>query len=241
MQRASTAAITGPARQGVPDDIPLSIRRGEFLGIVGAGAAGRSALLRLAAGPRPERGVVAREHGLFPWLTVEQNLLQTLPENVIGEPERRAAVRQQIDLVGLRGFECAYPHQLSGCMPQRAALARALAAQPGMLLLDDPFGALDMFARGLLRQDMQRIWERTAITTLLATQDVEEAVWLCDRIVVLRPGTSHVARIVDVPLARSRDRGSVAFAALVNDLRDALGEARACTLPPALLHWQFTT
>lgn len=221
------AALTG---------IDFTIDGGEIVAIVGASGCGKSTLLRLIAGlergergsirvagreirgPSSDRGMVFQEHRLFPWMTVEENVafgVAALPEE-----ERRDVVAEHIERVGLRGFERAYPHQLSGGMAQRAAIARALAPRPLVLLLDEPFAALDAFTRIRMQEELLRIWEAERTTTVLVTHDVEEAVFLASRIVVMsdRPGT--IRRVVAVDLRRPRDRTGSAFAALRRDILD---------------------
>lgn len=217
-------------------DISLDIVQGEFVAIVGASGCGKSTLLRLIAGldgqydgqiiwhgtrvhePSLDRGIVFQEHRLFPWMTVEQNISLAFEATSVPQAERRERVCQQIAAVGLCGFETAYPHQISGGMSQRVAIARALVLRPQLLLLDEPFGALDALTRLKLQQELQRLWEKDGVTTVLVTHDVEEAVFLADRIVVMnsRPGT--VRRVVRVPLARPRVRSSVEFQRIKEDV-----------------------
>jgi len=223
-------------RQGYVDDlvalqdIDLEIAPGELTAVVGASGCGKSTLLRIIAGletdhlgsaevggvpvsgPGPDRGVVFQEHRLLPWLTVEQNVAFAVPH--LGPDERRQTVADHVSLVGLRGFEHCYPSQLSGGMAQRVAIARALAPRPGVLLLDEPFGALDAFTRMQMQEEILRIWETERTTLVLVTHDIDEAVFLGDRVVVMasRPGT--VRRIFQVDLPRPRDRTGWEFAAL---------------------------
>ena len=213
-------------------DISLTIQPGEFVSIVGASGCSKSTLLRLMigleadhqgeilldgqriAGTSLDRGIVFQEHRLFPWLNVEQNVGLGLLNARIGDAEKRRAVQEHIGLVGLQGFESAYPHQLSGGMSQRVAIARALVNRPEVLLLDEPFGALDALTRKHLQEELQRIWQAEGITAILVTHDVEEAVYLGDRVVVMQPRPGRIQRIVDVPLPRPRDRKSLAFTAV---------------------------
>ncbi len=216
----------------VLDNITLSIKPGEFVSIVGSSGCGKSTLLRLIigleneyqgdifldgnriVGTSLERGIVFQEHRLFPWLTVEQNVGLGLLNASGSEAGKRTSVQEHIELVGLKGFENAYPYQLSGGMSQRVAIARALLNRPEVLLLDEPFGALDALTRSHLQQELQRIWEQEGITMILVTHDVEEAAYLGDRIVVMQPRPGRIKRIVDVPLARPRDRASADFTAI---------------------------
>jgi ABC-type nitrate/sulfonate/bicarbonate transport system ATPase subunit len=206
----------------VLEDINLSIKPGEFISIVGASGCGKSTLLRLLIGlddqyegrllldGQPirgtslDRGIVFQDHRLFPWLTVEQNVSLGLLNAPGTQAEKDKSVQEHIALVGLKGFESAYPHQLSGGMSQRAAIARALVNRPEVLLLDEPFGALDALTRTRLQQELQRIWQAEGITAILVTHDVEEAVYLGDRVVVMQPKPGRIKRIVE-RLERSSD------------------------------------
>lgn len=226
--------------QGKPlkvlEDINLSIKPGEFISIVGSSGCGKSTLLRLLIGldaqyegkllldGKPikgtslDRGIVFQEHRLFPWLTVEQNVGLGLLNAPGSQASKDKSVQEHIELVGLKGFERAYPHQLSGGMSQRVAIARALVNRPEVLLLDEPFGALDALTRTRLQQELQRIWQAEGITAILVTHDVEEAVYLGDRVVVMQPRPGRIKRIVDVPLARPRDRVGADFVAIKDDV-----------------------
>jgi NitT/TauT family transport system ATP-binding protein/sulfonate transport system ATP-binding protein len=244
MPHAATLEIRNLSKQyqvkgkplAVLDGISLSIKPGEFVSIVGSSGCGKSTLLRLIIGLEDdyrgemlldghrivgtslERGIVFQEHRLFPWLTVEQNVGLGLLNAKSSTEQKRKSVQEHIDLVGLTGFEAAYPHQLSGGMAQRVAIARALVNRPEVLLLDEPFGALDALTRSHLQQELQRIWEQEGITMILVTHDVEEAVYLGDRVVVMQPRPGRIKRVVDVPLARPRERGSYAFSQIKADV-----------------------
>jgi len=247
----------------VLQDISLSIRPGEFVSIVGTSGCGKSTLLRLVIGLEADykgeilldgkrivgtsldRGIVFQEHRLFPWLDVRHNVAIGLLNAPGTEASKAKAVQEHIDLVGLKGFETAYPHQLSGGMSQRVAIARALVNRPEVLLLDEPFGALDALTRGHLQAELERIWRTEGITAILVTHDVEEAVYLGDRVVVMQPRPGRIKRIVDVPLPRTRDRGTAKFAAIKDDVLGEFGEAprpALVSLPPApraLADWHF--
>lgn len=215
-------------------DINLSIDEGEFISIVGSSGCGKSTLLRIIAGlengydgavrlgdrriagPGLDRGMVFQEHRLIPWLTVEQNVAFGLNGKSTGENER--LVREHLELVGLSGFAKAHPHQLSGGMAQRVSIARALVNQPKLLLLDEPFGALDALTRIQMQQEILRIWEVERTTMVLVTHDIDEAIYLGDRVVIMssRPGT--VKRIIPVDLPRPRDRSSYEFIRLRKEI-----------------------
>lgn len=213
----------------VLQNIDLDIAPGEFVSIVGSSGCGKSTLLRLIVGlegdyqgeitlggkplkgPGLDRGIVFQEHRLFPWLTVEKNVALGLLNSQRTEGQQREAIREHIALVGLEGFELAYPHQLSGGMSQRVAIARALVNRPEILLLDEPFGALDAMTRAHLQDELRRIWQAEGITMVLVTHDVEEAVYLGDRVVVMEPRPGRIRREIAVPLPHPRDRTSQAF------------------------------
>jgi len=201
--------------------ISLSVAAGEFLAIVGPSGCGKSTLLHLVAGlEQPSSGAVrigaaeprelVRQHrlgmafqdsALLPWLSVQANL--ALPFKLAGRDVNRDRVQSLIELVGLAGFERARPSQLSGGMRQRAAIARSLCLQPDVLLLDEPFGALDAVTRRRLNIELERIWRDNAITTLLVTHSVEEALFLSDRVIVMQsPGA--IAQETRIPFARPR-------------------------------------
>jgi len=217
-------------------DIELDVAAGEFVSVVGASGCGKSTLLRLIAGLDAEfdgtirldgqtvagtslaRGIVFQEHRLFPWLNVEQNIGVALRNSGLDAAQKRLAIAEHIELVGLGGFEHAYAHQLSGGMAQRVAIARGLVNRPSVLLLDEPFGALDALTRSRLQGELQRIWAQERITMVLVTHDVEEAVFLGDRVVVMQPRPGRVKRVVDVPMARPRNRSDPEFIRIRDDV-----------------------
>jgi sulfonate transport system ATP-binding protein len=216
----------------VLDDISLDIAPGEFVSVLGASGCGKSTLLRLIAGldtdyrgeisvdgervrdTSLQRGIVFQDHRLFPWLTASQNILAALRNAPMTPQQKRDAVADHVALVGLEGFEHAYPHQLSGGMAQRVAIARGLVNRPRVLLLDEPFGALDALTRGRLQNELQRIWQRERITMILVTHDVDEAVYLGDRVVTMAPRPGRVKRIAHVTLPRPRERSDPRFVRL---------------------------
>ncbi len=236
IQNVSKSYQLHDASLNVLKGINLVIKPGEFLSIVGASGCGKSTLLRLIAGLDTSysgsivyqgkvitgtdlsRGIVFQEHRLFPWLTVEENIALAFTATNVSKEERKQRVAKQISTVGLNGFEKAYPHQISGGMSQRVAIARALVLKPKLLLLDEPFGALDALTRLKLQQELQRLWEHEGLTTILVTHDVEEAVFLGDRIVVMESHPGRIRRIVPVPLARPRDRTSYLFQSIKADV-----------------------
>jgi len=175
-------------------------------------------------GPGLNRGIVFQEHRLLPWLTIEENVGLSLAATNRPAAECARLVRDHINLVGLQGFERAYPHQLSGGMAQRAAIARGLVNQPEILLLDEPFGALDALTRAHLQNELLQIWSRERITMVMVTHDVEEAVFLSDKIVVLAQRPGRIRRIIDIDLPHPRDRGDPRFIALRRQALDELSQ-----------------
>jgi ABC-type nitrate/sulfonate/bicarbonate transport system ATPase subunit len=205
----------------VLDRVSLAVRPGEFVCVLGPSGCGKSTLLNVVAGfleptsgavaidgeavrgPDPRRVFVFQERGVFPWLTVEGNIgfgIHRLPA-----AERAARVRHYVELVGLQGFEKAYPQELSGGMKQRVEVARALAVDPDVLFLDEPFGALDSITRLTLRRELLRIWEAERKTVLFVTHDIEESVQLADRVVVMSQRPAVIRRIVDIDVPHPRD------------------------------------
>ncbi|AOA57874.1 ABC transporter ATP-binding protein [Acinetobacter larvae] len=210
----------------VIENFNLNINEGEFIAIVGSSGCGKSTLLRLLAGldadfegeiiidGKPiqgiakDRAVVFQEHRLFPWLTVEQNIELGLLNENISAAHKREHIKNAIELIGLQHFEKAYPHQLSGGMAQRVAIARSLVTQPKIFLLDEPFGALDALTRHQMQNELLRIQSQQKMTTIFITHDVEEAVTLADRVVILKPKPGRIAQIIEVNLTRPRNRAS---------------------------------
>ncbi|MFT8890141.1 MAG: ABC transporter ATP-binding protein [Ethanoligenens sp.] len=216
-------------------DINLDIRRNEFICIVGASGCGKSTLLRIiggletrnigkvlasgrpVTGPSTDRGIVFQEPRLFPWMTVGRNIAYGLPDKMPAK-EKENIVEQHLKLVGLENFKDAFPEQLSGGMQQRASIARALVNRPEVLLMDEPFGALDAFTRINMQQEVLKIWEKEKTTVVLVTHDIDEAVYLSDRIVLMskRPGT--IKKIVTNELPRPRRRSSEEYANIRNQI-----------------------
>ena len=213
------------------DGVTMDVAPGEMVSLVGPSGCGKSTLLRLIAGletptsgelrvanhpitgANAERGLVFQDPNLFPWLTVRRNLQAGLVARGVLR-EKRHEVDEFIRLVGLDSFADSYPHQLSGGMAQRAALARALINHPKVLLLDEPLGALDAFTRMRMQDEVLRIWQARGTTMLLVTHDVDEAIYMSDRIVIMTPRPGRIDRIIEVGLPRPRQRNDAEFLAL---------------------------
>jgi ABC-type nitrate/sulfonate/bicarbonate transport system ATPase subunit len=226
----------GGATVNVLQNISLEISEGEFVCILGPSGCGKSTLLNVIGGflkpatgqvmidgepvigPDPRRIFVFQERGVFPWLTVEGNIGFGLFR--LSAAERAERVAHYVKLVGLTGFEKAYPAELSGDMKQRLEVARALAVNPDMLFLDEPFGALDSITRLIMRRELLRIWEAEKKTILFVTHDIEESVQLADRIVVMSARPASIRRIVPIDMPHPRDISSRRYL----DLRDAIFE-----------------
>ena len=227
------------ARTHALDSVSLSIAAGELVSLVGPSGCGKSTLLRLIAGldspdsgelwvgteaitaPSAERGLVFQDPNLFPWLTVRRNIESGLVARGVLH-EIRHEVDEFMRLVGLETFEKAYPHHLSGGMAQRVALARALINHPKVLLLDEPLGALDAFTRMRMQDEVLRLWEARGTTMLLVTHDIDEAIYMSDRIVIMTPRPGRIERIIDVNLSRPRLRNHEEFLQLRSDILEML-------------------
>src|ERR1700722_1212260 len=202
------------------EDVSLEVRAREFVALLGPSGCGKSTLLYLVggflpvqagtiriggtpiAGPGPDRGIVFQHFALFPWKTVIQNVRYGLEKQGLASAECDRRARQFIELVGLSGVETSYPSQLSGGMKQRAAIARTLAIDPGILLMDEPFGALDAQTRSLMQAELLRIWQGSRKTVIFVTHDVQEAVFLAERIAVMSARPGHIKEIVDARFDR---------------------------------------
>jgi ABC-type nitrate/sulfonate/bicarbonate transport system ATPase subunit len=227
----------------VLEPIDLEIRDGEFVCLLGPSGCGKSTFLQIIAGflkptagtveidgkrvtgPDRKRIFVFQERGVFPWLTAADNIgfgLADLPRE-----ERDKRVAEYVELVGLKGFEHAFPHQLSGGMKQRVEVARALAVDPDMLFLDEPFGALDSMTRLTMRSELLRIWQAKKKTILFVTHDVEESVQLADRVVVMSARPAKIQRIVDIDIPRPRDISAPRYLELRDGILAEIGLAHA--------------
>lgn len=227
------------------DNFSLTIEEGEFVSIVGPSGCGKSTFLHMVGGfepiaegsisvagrpvsaPGPDRGMLFQDYALFPWRTVLGNVGWSLEVAGMGKQEREERAEHYLDMVGLSSFRDAYPSELSGGMQQRIALARVLAFEPAMLLMDEPFGALDAQTREIMQEELTTIWQRHKRTVLFVTHDIEEAVYLSDRVIVFsaRPGRLKADITIDLPRPRKPEiRKSAEFQALRNRIWDMLRE-----------------
>jgi NitT/TauT family transport system ATP-binding protein/sulfonate transport system ATP-binding protein len=229
-------------------DISLDVRRGEFLTFIGSSGCGKTTLLRLIAGldapesgelilngekitePAPQRGYVFQQGSLFPWLTVAQNIASGLKALGVYK-ERKSDVARYIGLIGLNGFEKSFPHQISGGMAQRVAIARALIINPAVLLLDEPMGALDSFTRADIQDKLLELWRKNKTTMILVTHDVDEAIYLSDRIVIMTPRPGEIKEIITVKTPHPRHRGGPEFLAMRRSILEKLHLASANPQP----------
>ncbi len=225
----------------VLEDINLDVSEGEFVCLLGPSGCGKSTLLNIVGGfiqpaegevtidgervtgPDPRRIFVFQERGVFPWLTVEENIGFGLFQQTRKDKTERIA--HYVQLVGLQGFEKAYPRELSGGMKQRLEVARALAVNPDVLYLDEPFGALDSITRLQMRRELLRIWQAEKKTILFVTHDIEESVQLADRVVVLSARPGRVRRIVDIDIPHPRDLSDPRYIRLRDEIFGEIGLA----------------
>lgn len=221
-------------------EVNLTINKGEFVCLIGASGCGKSTLLRIMAGfettssgsanmygmpidgPSPERGMVFQDYGLFPWLTVKENIGFGQRQRNLPKARLEEVSAYYTDMVGLTKFANYYPGQLSGGMKQRVAIARVLANDCEVLLMDEPFGALDALTREKLQQDLLEIWARTKVTVVFVTHAVEEAVMLSDRVVVMTAGPGRIEEDIKLELARPRDITAVQFNEIRRDITQYL-------------------
>jgi len=234
-------------------DINLRIGEGEFVCLLGPSGCGKSTLLKIIAGlipatsgriaingkavsgPGPERAVVFQDYALFPWMTVRDNVEFGLEARGLPAAERREVSSRLLKVVGLSDFAERFPHQLSGGMKQRVSIARALAVDPSLLLMDEPFGALDAQTRQLLQDELLHIWRQYRKTVVFVTHSIEEAIYLSDRIVVMTARPGRVKQVVMIPEARPREMASIDMNQRQRVVRAVLGEeiARAAALEEA--------
>jgi ABC-type nitrate/sulfonate/bicarbonate transport system ATPase subunit len=232
------------SRQFALQDVSFSVAAGELVSLVGPSGCGKSTLLRLIAGldvpssgelwmgrelltgPSARRGLVFQDPSLFPWMTVRRNIQAGLVARGVLQ-EKRREVDEFVRLVGLEGFADSFPHHLSGGMAQRAALARALINHPMVLLLDEPLGALDAFTRMRLQDEVLLLWETRGTTMLLVTHDIDEAIYMSDRILIMTARPGRIEQCINVPLPRPRQRNSPEFLKLRSQILELLHLAGA--------------
>ncbi len=239
VSRRFTSPTDPNAQTQALDNVSLDVAPGELISIVGPSGCGKSTLLRLIAGldtpsagelwvgeeqitgPSAQRGLVFQDPNLFPWHTVRRNIEAGLVARGVLR-EMRHEVDEFMRLVGLESFANAYPHHLSGGMAQRVALARALINHPKVLLLDEPLGALDAFTRMRMQDEVLRLWEARGTTMVFITHDIDEAIYMSDRIVIMTPRPGRIERIIDVALDRPRERSSQDFLQLRGEILEYL-------------------
>lgn len=221
------------------DHVTMAAEYGEFVCLLGVSGCGKSTLLQIASGLElpsegeirvekkpvngkchPEASVVFQEHGLFPWMTVQRNVEFNLKARGVSSRDRQSIAAEFIELVGLKGFERRFPHELSGGMRQRVGIARALTTRPKLLLMDEPFGALDPQTRSIMQMELLQIWQACKSTIVFVTHGVDEAILLADRIVIMSPRPGRIRHILPVDLPRPRDSTSTAFGALARTVID---------------------
>ncbi len=245
---------SGDERTKAIDDLSLEVPSGEFLSVVGPSGCGKSTLLYLIAGfleestgtiavdeqpidgPGTDRGVVFQDYALFPWRTVMGNVTYGLEQDGVPKEQRRATAQEFIDMMDLDGFEDKYPKELSGGMKQRVALARTLAYDPKILLMDEPFGALDQPLRELLQDHLLEIWRDLEKTVIFITHDVEEAVYLSERVMIMtrHPGTKKTA--VEIDVDRTQDREDIILSDAYTETKNTVWQSlREETQPEAQL------
>ena len=227
----------------------FTVEAGEFVSIVGPSGCGKSTILRLIVGLDSDyegeillenkpvtgtsltRGIVFQDHRLLPWLTLKENIALALSAAAGTAEEKEQKVADHIALVGLNGFEKSYPHQLSGGMAQRAAIARALAPEPEILLMDEPLGALDAITRMRLQEELQRIWRVEGVGMVMVTHDVEEAIFLSNKIIVMNTKPGRIVAEIKVDLPEPRDRAGSDFALIRRRVFEAMHDNAAVREP----------
>jgi NitT/TauT family transport system ATP-binding protein len=228
-------------------NISFEVTEGEFICILGPSGCGKTTLLRIISGleqptegkvlidgkdierPNPKLGMIFQDYSLYPWRTVNDNIAFGLELQDVDKKKRQEIVRNYLDLTGLTEFGHSYPYELSGGMRQRVAVVRALAVDPVVLLMDEPFGALDAQTRNKLQNDLLDIWQKTKKTILFVTHSVDEAVFLADRIIVLTPRPGRVCDDISIDLPRPRNRTSIEFAKFRRHVLDLINQ-KACTI-----------
>ena len=232
----------------VLSDVNLSVKKGELVSIIGLSGCGKTTLLRLIAGldkpqsgelllngehitkPSPSRGYVFQRDGLFQWLTVEQNIAFGLKARRVYK-QKKDKVAEYISMIGLEGFEKSFPHQISGGMAQRVAIARSLINDPDLLLLDEPMGALDSFTRADIQDKLLEIKRKGGVTMILVTHDIDEAIYLSDRIVIMTPRPGRISEVLEIKFQQPRHRGAAEFFAVRRSILERFHLATAIPEP----------
>ena len=232
----------------VLSDVNLSVKKGELVSIIGLSGCGKTTLLRLIAGldkpqsgelllngeritkPSPSRGYVFQRDGLFQWLTVEQNIAFGLKARRVYK-QKKDKVAEYISMIGLEGFEKSFPHQISGGMAQRVAIARSLINDPDLLLLDEPMGALDSFTRADIQDKLLEIKRKGGVTMSLVTHDIDEAIYLSDRIVIMTPRPGRISEVLEIKFQQPRHRGATEFFAVRRSILERFHLATAMPEP----------
>ena len=245
---------SGEERTTAVADLSFQVEDGEFMSVVGPSGCGKSTLLYLIAGfleptsgtiqvgdrivdgPGTDRGVVFQDYALFPWKTVMGNVTYGLEENGLAKEERRDTAQRFIDMMGLSGFEDSYPKELSGGMKQRVALARTLAYDPKILLMDEPFGALDQPLREALQDHLLDIWADLEKTVIFITHDVEEAVYLSERVMIMTSHPGTMKAVLDIDLDRSRSREEIVTSEEFNDVKNTVWRSLREETEPEVTH-----
>lgn len=233
-------ATRGNAPAQALHDVSLDVAAGEFACLIGPSGCGKTTLLHLLAGflqptdgavrfhgeaverPGPERGVVFQEYALFPWMTARQNVEFGLRAQSVDAPQRRHRALMALERVGLAASADRYPHELSGGMRERIAVARSLVVEPKVLLMDEPFAAVDAMTRAALQQDLLRLWQETGVSVLFVTHNIDEAIFLAQRVVVMAPHPGTISDDIRIALDYPRQRGSLEFAQYYNRIEAAL-------------------
>lgn len=231
---------TGKQQTVALRNVSLEIGRHEFVCILGHSGCGKTTLLNLVAGfetpsggsvrafgkpvtaPGPDRTMMFQDYALFPWLTVNGNIGYGLRRRGVARKERDEIIRRYVDLIDLKGFEFKYPHQLSGGMRQRVALARALAVNPAVLLMDEPFAALDSFTRERMQDELVRVWQQETKAVLFITHNIDEAIKMADRVVVMSPRPGRITEILTMTSKRPRDVDSEECVRIARHVREIL-------------------
>ena len=259
LKQGQFVTIDGQSTDSVTvlDGVDLTIRKGEFITLVGPSGSGKSVLLDIIGGltqatsgkveidgkvitrPDPKTGYVFQQYALFPWRTALANIEYALEVRGVGKRERTDKARYFLSLFGLSGFEDRFPNQLSGGMQQRVAIARALAADPEVLLMDEPFAALDAQTREILQSELLRIWEKINTTVVFVTHSIDEAIYLAGRIVVMTARPGRVKEIIDIDLPRPRD-GDIRSSTAFNGHRGRVWEALRDEVNKAQKDWALS-